>query len=180
MPRAGNKIRSGFLGRAFSRAQKRAEMLGHMCIMRGSHNVQRGEQNQKWLPHPCLLGGSKEGTNATSPLHSRRSPTLSAGNKIRSGYLTHAFSGAQKRAEMLRHLCIMRGPTTPSAGNKIRSGYLTPTFSGAQKRAEMLHHPCILGGPQCQERGTISEVAFWPVPSRGPERGQKCSVTCAL
>ena len=31
----------------------------------------KGEQNQKWLP----LGGPKEGGNATSPLHSRGSPT---------------------------------------------------------------------------------------------------------
>ena len=33
------------------------------------------EQNQKWLPHPCLLGGPKEGGSAMSPLHSRGSPT---------------------------------------------------------------------------------------------------------
>ena len=34
----------------------------------------KGERNVKWLPHPCLLGGPKEGGNATSPLHSRWSP----------------------------------------------------------------------------------------------------------
>ena len=81
---------------------------------------------------------------------------------------------------MLRHLCIMRGPTTPSAGNKIRSGYLTPTFAGVQKRAEMLHHPCILGGPQRQARGTKSDVATSPLPSRGPKRGLKCYITPAF
>ena len=31
----------------------------------------KGEQNQKRLPHPCLLGGPKEGGNAMSALHSR-------------------------------------------------------------------------------------------------------------
>ena len=31
-------------------------------------------QNQKWLPHTCLLGGPQVGGNATSPLHSRGSP----------------------------------------------------------------------------------------------------------
>ena len=36
------------------------------------------------------------------------SPTK--GNKIRSGCLTLAFSGAQKRAEMLPHPCILGGP----------------------------------------------------------------------
>ena len=30
-----------------------------------------GEQNQKWLPHPYLLGGPKEGGSAMSPLRSR-------------------------------------------------------------------------------------------------------------
>ena len=38
----------------------------------GSPN--KGEQNQKWLPHPCILRGQKEGGNGTSPLHSRGSP----------------------------------------------------------------------------------------------------------
>ena len=71
------------------------------------------------------------------------SPTK--GNKIRSGCLTLVFSGAQKRAEMLRHPCILRDPQTK--GDKIRSGSLTPAFSGAQKRAEMLRHSCFLGDP---------------------------------
>ena len=82
----------------------------------------RGE-NQKWLPHPCLLGGPKEGGNATSPLHSRGSATPSAGRKSevaasplpswgpkrgRKCYVTPAFSGVRnaKRRE------------------KINSGYL--------------------------------------------------------
>ena len=56
----------------------------------------------------CLTLGSREGGNATSPLHSRGSPTK--GNKIRSGCLTLAFSEAQKTAEMLRQCCILGGP----------------------------------------------------------------------
>ena len=103
----------------------------------------KGEQNQKWLPHPCLLGGPKEGGNAMSP------PLLgdpqTKGDKIRSGSLTHAFSGAHKWAEMLHHPCILGIPKTK--GGKIRSGYHTLALSGAQKRAEMLRHHCILGGP---------------------------------
>ena len=38
------------------------------------------------------------------------SPTPSAEITIRIGYLARAFSGAQKRAEMLRHPCILGGP----------------------------------------------------------------------
>ena len=182
----------------------------------------KGEQNQKWLPHLCLLGGPKEGGNATSPLHARGSPKPSAGNKIRSGYLTLAFSGVcnakcgEQKQKWMPHPCLLGGPKkggnatspfhsqgspTPSAGNKIRSGCLTSAFSGAQKRAEMLRHPCMLGGPRSQARGTKSEVATSPLlsrgsptpsagnksrsgcltlPSRGPKKRRKCYVTLAF
>ena len=94
-PTKGNKIKTGYLTPAFSGAQKRAEMLCYPCIhgdpqrqARGTKSEvvpNKGEQNQKWLPQPCLLGGPKEGGNAMSPLHSWGSPMPSAGNKIRSG-----------------------------------------------------------------------------------------------
>ena len=85
------------------------------------------------------------------------SPLPSRGSKRgRKCYVTPAFSGAQKRAEMLRHPCIL----------------------GAQKRAEMLRHPFTLGDPQ--QRGTKSEVATSPLPSRGPKRGRKCYATLAF
>ena len=97
-PTKGNKIRSGCLTPAFSGSQKRAEM--HVTpTFSGIPN--KGEQNQKWLPHPCLLGGPKEGGNAMSPLHSRGSPTPSAGSKI-SGYLNPAFSGVPKEGDKIR------------------------------------------------------------------------------
>ena len=41
----------------------------------------KGGQNQKWLPQPGLFGGPKEGGSATSPLHSRGSPTPSTGKE---------------------------------------------------------------------------------------------------
>ena len=41
----------------------------------------KGEQNQKWLPHPYLLGGPKEGGSATSPPRSWGSTTEGEGNK---------------------------------------------------------------------------------------------------
>ena len=94
-PSAGSKIKSDYLIPAFSGAQKRAEMLRHPCILRDPQCLERGaksdlvpnngEGNQKWLPHPCLLAGPKQGQNAMSPLHSRGSPTPSAGSNIRSG-----------------------------------------------------------------------------------------------
>ena len=63
---------------------------------------------------------------------------------------------------------------SPTKGNKIRSGCLL----GAQKRVEMRHHPYILGDPH--HRGTKSEVAVSPLPSRGPKRGRECYVTPAF
>ena len=48
------KIRSGYLTRAFAGAQKRAELLRNPCILGDPQRQARG-QNQKWLPHPCLL-----------------------------------------------------------------------------------------------------------------------------
>ena len=156
---------------------------------------------------PLSSPGQKEGGSATQPLHSRRSPTPSAGRKSERA----AFSGAQKRAQVLCNPCT-RGSPTPSAGRKSE----VASVSGAQKRAEVLRNPCILGGPQRQARGenqkwlphpcllggpkeggsaTLalhswrsptpsagrnSEVATSLLPSRGPKRGRKCYVTPAF
>ena len=45
------------------------------------------------LRHPYILGDPQ-----------------TKGDKIRSGYLTTALSGAQKKAKVLRHPCILGGP----------------------------------------------------------------------
>ena len=123
--------------------------------------------------------------------HPNNHELSTSNNKTRSGCLTPAFSAAQKRAEILRHPCILGDPqrqargaksevVVPNKRNKIRSACLTPAFSGPQKRAEMLRHPCILGDPQRQARGAKSEVAAPPLPSRGPKRRQKWYVTRAF
>ena len=76
-------------------------------------------------------------------------PTFSGvpkqGDKIKSGYLTASFSGAQKGANATSPL-HSRGPQTK--GDTIRSGYLTPSFSGGQKRADILRYTNILGVPK--------------------------------
>ena len=48
-------------------------------------NTQRGDKNQKWLHGPDV------GKMATSPLPCWESPTLSAGTKIRNGYVAHMW-----------------------------------------------------------------------------------------
>ena len=203
----------------------------------------KGEQNQKWLPHPCLVEGPKEGGKAVSRLHFSGSPpkgnkistgprqrgaklegatspqpswgpkrgrkcgtthafsgipyaqrgeqnqmwSPTKGNKIGTSCLTPAFSGAQKRAEMLRHTCILADPHTqrveenhissPTKGNNIRSGCLSAAFSGAQMRADILRHLCTLGDQKRRDLkrkalGAKSEKAASPMPSRGPKQGR--------
>ena len=98
--RNGDKIRIGG-------AHKWAEMLHHPCILGGPQqsnkgdkikvgpqvggnatsplhsrgSPMKGEQNQNWMPNPCLLGGPQVGGNATSPLHSRGSPKKGGQNQ---------------------------------------------------------------------------------------------------
>ena len=96
------------------------------------------------------------GGNATSPLHSRGSPTKGSKSKW-----------AHKWAEMLHHPCIIGDPQRK--GDKARIGCLTRAFWKAHKWAEMLHHPCILGGPQ--QRGQNQS---------GPTSGRKCYITPAF
>ena len=50
----------------------------------------------------------KSGPKATSALHSRWSPTTR--NKMTIGCLSHAFSGAQKWADLLTHIFILSAP----------------------------------------------------------------------
>ena len=54
-PQQGDKIRSGYLTHAFSRAYKSYVTLAILGV------PNKGEHNQKWLPQPCLLGGPKDG-----------------------------------------------------------------------------------------------------------------------
>ena len=178
-------------------------MLRHPCILGDPQRQARGaksevvpnkeEQNQKWLPHTCLLGGPKEVSDATSPLHSRGSPTK--GNEIRSGYITPAFRGGRKRAVMLHQPAFSRvdnakrgeqnqkwsttkgtksevaASPLPSRGPKGgRRCYVTPAFSGVPNKQERnqkwLPHPCLLGGPK-EGRDATSPLHSWASPTTG-------------
>ena len=191
----GDKIRIG-------RAHKWAEMLHHPCILGVPKNMGdkiRFGVAHNWaemLHHPCILGdpqrhegqnqnwwGPQVGGNATSPLHSRGSPTtwgtksdLGSPTIGRKCYITLAFSGIPK-----------------DMGDKIRIG-------GAHKWAEMLHHPCILVGPQrhggqnqisCRPQlgGNATSALHsrgspktWGTKSKlvGPTSGRKCHITSAF
>ena len=62
VPKQGDKIKSGYLTHAFLGAHKWAELLQNPCIL--GNLLTRG-QNQKWLPHLCLLRGPQVGGSAT-------------------------------------------------------------------------------------------------------------------
>ena len=84
-----------------------------------------------------------------SPLHSRGSPTPSAGRKRKSELAASPLpSQGSKRGQKCYITPEFSGVPNAKRGEKIETiiGYLTLAFSGAQKRAEMLRHLCILGG----------------------------------
>ena len=141
----------------------RGPKSGQKCYVTPAFSrvANKGGQNRNWLPEPCLIGGPKVGGSAMSPLHPRGSPKK--GNKIRIGWHSSAFSGAQTWAEVLRHPCILRGPqqrgkkselatlAMPSQGPKSgQKCYGTPAFSGVPNRGEQnrnwLPQPSLLGG----------------------------------
>ena len=96
-------------------------------------------------------------------------------DKITNGYLILAFSGTQKRAEMLHNTCIPGDIQTKD--DKIRNGCPTLASSEALNGVEMLHHRT-LGG--LKQKKTNLEMAASPLPSAEPKRGRKCYVIDAF
>ena len=142
-PSARSKIRSGPQQRG-TKSQVAASPLpswgpkrGRICYVTPAFSgiPNKGEQNHKWLPHPCLLRGPKEGRYATSPLRSRGSPTVGDENK----------SGPQKGGSATSPL---RSRGSPNKGTKSKV---------AHKWAKVLRNAYILGGPR-------KAVQKWPAP----------------
>ena len=104
VPKQGDKIRIGCITSAFSRAQKRGKVLRNPYVLGGPQT--RGH-NQKWPPHPCLLGVPKEGENAIQSLHSRRSPTKGTKSEVK----IHAKGNND-------------APSISKYGSLVRPGYL--------------------------------------------------------
>ena len=120
------------------------------------------------LPHPCLLGGTQEAGNAMSPLHSWGSPNKGGQNQ-----------------KWLPHPCLLGGPKEGGNAMSPLHSWGSPNKGGQNQK--WLPQPCLLGGPKeggnvafsgiLKQKGTKSEVAASPLPSRGPKRGRKCYVT---
>ena len=111
----GEKIRSGYFNPAFSRAQKRAEVLHNPCNLGGPQS-QAGTLKlaASRVPFRWPTRGRK---CYVTPAFSNV-PNAKLREKRKSGYLTHAFSGARKRAEGLHNPCILRSPQRQALGEK--------------------------------------------------------------
>ena len=146
VPDKGGKIRSGYLTRAFVGAHKRAELLHNPYSLGGP---QQGGQNQK-VPTSLLpsRGPTRERTYYITPAFSG---VPNKGDKIKSGYLTIALSGAHKRAELLHNPCILGGPQQGGQNQKVatsplpsrgptreRNCYITPAFSGVRNKRDKI------------------------------------------
>ena len=75
-------------------------------------------------------------------------PKTNRGKKMRGEFVNTAFSGAQKRAQLLRNPCILG--ERQSKGEQNQNWLPHPYVIGAQKRAELLRYSCIPGGPQAK------------------------------
>ena len=141
-PSAGRKIRSGPEHRG-----EKLKWLPHPCLLRGpqegvndtsplhsrgspipsaGRNI-RGSSQQRvnenrsgCLNPPCLLGGQKKAEMLPNAKRRMKNQKWSRtqGRKNRSGCRTPAFSGAQKRVEMLCHPCMIGDPQRQARGGK--------------------------------------------------------------
>ena len=135
-PSTGSKIRSGPQQGgtksevATSPVPSPGPKRGRICYVTLAFSgvLNKGEQSQKWLPHFCLLGGPKEGENATAPLVSWGSPTPITACKIRGGP-----NKGEQNQNWLSHPCLLGGP-------KEGRNATQPLHSrGSPKRALMPH-----------------------------------------
>ena len=102
------------------------------------------------------------------PLHSQVSPTK--GKNIRSGYPTPAFSGAQKRVELLRAPCILRDPQCEAQGQNEK--WLPhPCLLEGQKRAQLLRNSYIAESRPRQAEGRNQKWLRHPYLLGGAEEG---------
>ena len=170
-------------------------MLRKLCILTGPQT--RG-QNQKWLPHPCLLGGHKWAQVLRKPCILSSPKQM---DKIRKSCLIPAFSGAAKNGQKCYVTLVFsgvpkhgikldgvashlpsRGPKSgrncykthafsglPKQGGNIKTGCLTLALPGAQKGAEILRH--LLPSDVSPNKGTKSEVVASPLFFKGPKEG---------
>ena len=111
---------------------------------RGSPN-KGGEPEVVASPLPCW-GPKRERKCQITPSFSG---IPQQGNKIRSGCLTPAFSGAQRGAHVLSNPCVLGRTQTTGQSEKWQP---QPCLLGVQNRAKKLRNPCVVGGPETRRQ----------------------------
>ena len=160
---------------AFSKANKRAEMLRHPCIVAGPQRQAQGE-NENRLPHPCLLGCRKGGTNAMSPQDSRGFANKGGQNQnwLPHPYLLkdpkergnatpplHSWGFANKGGQNQKWLpqpCLFRGPEESRNAMAPLHSWGYPNKAGQNQK--WLDHPCLLQGPKGSKQITRLDNFF--------------------
>ena len=104
-PRKGYKNKRGYITPTFFGPHKWAGLLRNPYVPGGS--LKRG-QNQKWLHHPYLLKDPINGRSCyVTPMFVG---VPGKGDKIKSGCIISAFSGAHKWAQLLHDPCVLGAP----------------------------------------------------------------------
>ena len=101
------------------------------------------------------------------------------GEEIRTGCLILAFSGAQKRAELLRNTYILGGPQRQARG-KNQKWPCHPCLLGVPNEGGIATQPLHSRGSPTPSTRRKSEPAASSLPSRGPKRGRNHYVTPAF
>ena len=182
LPKEWNKITSGCLTPPFSGSRtpargtksevaasplpSRGPKRGRNCYVTpafsGVPNAKRGEQNQKWLPHPCLLWRPTTRRNCYGTPAFSRVPNAKHGEKIRSGCLTTAFLEAHKWAELACHPCILGCPQRQARGTKSEVA-ASPEPSWGPKRGRSCYvTPASLGLPNAKRKERIRSGYLTP------------------
>ena len=143
--------RIAYLTRAFSGAQKRAQ-LPHSAYISGYPQRKLQGKTQNRLPNPCFLGGQKRAQVLCNLYIREGSRSISQNLRQKERKSELATTPVPSRSPKMGWTCYITnafsGVHNAMSGEKIRSGYLTPAFSRAQNRAEMLLSLGILGGSQ--------------------------------
>ena len=153
----GERIKSGYLTPGPKSRQSGYTTPPLSCPLRGPQHSVRGE-NQKWLPHPCRVGGGGGGGQSAQsgdikPVLSGV-PNAQCRERIRNGYLTPAVSGEGGGGGKVRKVATSNlsspGSPTLSAGRELematkllpsqgrksgQSGYITPAVSAPMRSA---------------------------------------------
>ena len=125
-----NEIKSGHLTPCLLMGPKTGELATQPPHSRGSPTPGVGTKSEvATSPLPSRV--RKKGRNCYVTPALLGIPNTKSGDNIRSGYLSHVFSGTQKRAKLLCNPCILRGPQCEARG----------------QNQNWWHHPCLLGSP---------------------------------